>query len=887
MLASPRGHITTSRNQKRHSLDQRWTIPFRIRTNLGQPSPPSARRVGYTEGGCTMSSANGHIAHDDRVTEIRIYIEKQRKRRQSNRVLHAHPSPLFWLERDVPIKEVMVERRLANAAIPKRLNLYIGTPYCLPTNPERCGYCLFPSEVYQGQEQLERYLKYLEWEGRRYQHFFEDEQPATIYFGGGTSNLYRPDDYYRLMEIVRAVFPAMAPDIEVTLEGIPQLFTREKLAAMKAAGINRISMGVQQLDDEMIKLSGRKQKAKHAFQTLEWCEELGLRSSVDLIFGWPRQTMALMLKDLDAIVRSGVQHITHYELNVAGRTDFARHRRDELPSTEQNLEFYHASKQFLESHGYRQVTAYDWEKSTDDQPGDLRFEEHMRQFFAYDDTHGLIGYDMWGWGFAGVSYFLGTPEMPGWTYMNSLKVGDYFGKLDESRFPVERGFRYTNKDLRLAWLFQSLQGMSADLRLYKKIFGLNLLEEYADIWQVLAEKQWVEIDDEKVTLVSDGVFYTPLIQGLLAHERTEEMRKDKSQTPTVQEEALSSAQSQPATPAAKSERLTATPISSTELQRMSERLDTDDRFMTLRRRESVEQLWYRELTSDRVELSLLRIYGEVWHETPVLLTHGTFSNAQTCTKLATYLAESGFDCWILELRGHGRSEIGPARPNFERFSEFDVPAALRAVRERTQDKPLFWVGHSGGGLVPLMYLARHPEACVQIKGIVTLASQATDAGVTWSGWAKIALSAAANNLIGYAPGPLLKLGPENEFRDVMNQWFRWNWKGRWTGTDGFDYLEGLSRIGVPVLCLAGGGDRFIAPYQGCRRLYNALGGRDKQMMLCAKSEGYGEDYSHARIIASRRAQQEIWPIISEWLVKRANQRSAADIERGMHRVCVG
>ncbi|MCZ7624974.1 MAG: hypothetical protein M5R38_03255 [Candidatus Methylomirabilis sp.] len=168
-----------------------------------------------------MSSANGHIAHDDRVTEIRIYIEKQRKRRQSNRVLHAHPSPLFWLERDVPIKEVMVERRLANAAIPKRLNLYIGTPYCLPTNPERCGYCLFPSEVYQGQEQLERYLKYLEWEGRRYQHFFEDEQPATIYFGGGTSNLYRPDDYYRLMEIVRAVFPAMAPDIEVTLEGFP------------------------------------------------------------------------------------------------------------------------------------------------------------------------------------------------------------------------------------------------------------------------------------------------------------------------------------------------------------------------------------------------------------------------------------------------------------------------------------------------------------------------------------------------------------------------------------------------------------------------------------------------------------------------------------------
>lgn len=127
-----------------------------------------------------------------------------------------------------------------------------------------------------------------------------------------------------------------------------------------------------------------------------------------------------------------------------------------------------------------------------------------------------------------------------------------------------------------------------------------------------------------------------------------------------------------------------------------------------------------------------------------------------------------------------------------------------------------------------------------------------------------------NNLIGHTPGPLFKLGPQNEFRDVMNQWFRWNWNGRWTGHDGFDYLDGLGRIEVPALCFAGGGDRFIAPYQGCRRLYNALGALDKQMVLCAKSEGYAEDYSHARIMTSRPARQEIWPIISEWLVKRAN-----------------
>lgn len=816
-----------------------------------------------------MIGANGNGTKGDRLKEVHAHIEKQRLRRQSNKVLHAHPSPLFWLERNLPVKEMMIERKVANAAIPKRINLYVATPYCLPTNPDRCGFCLFPSEVYQGQHQLEKYLKYLEWEGRRYQQFFEGDKLASIYFGGGTSNLYKAEDYHKLLGVVRGVFSTIPPEIEITLEGIPQLFTREKLEAMKAAGVNRISMGVQQLDDEMIKLSGRKQKAKHVFQTLEWCRELGLKSSVDLIFGWPRQTIELMLKDLEAIVRTGVRHITHYELNVAGRTDFARNHRDELPSTEQNLELYRLSKQFLESHGYRQTTAYDWEKPTPDYQGEYLFEENMQKAFAYDEKRRIVGHDMWGWGFAGVSYFPGTPEMPGWTYMNSPRVGEYFSRLDESRFPTDRGFHYTQKDLRIATLFQMLQGMSVDLGLYKKLFAFDLLEEFADICEALTERGWVEITRKKFMLVGDGVFYTPLIQGLLAHERMEEMRKGKSAGGAVLEVVPESPQPTATRKPAELEQLPGepTPVSESKPRPLSVR--PESRRVAARYQELGEFEHYRELTKDGVELSLLRIAYDIRQDTPVLLTHGTFSNAQVCTRLARYLAENGFDCWILELRGHGRSEAGAVDPDFERFSEFDVPAALHAVRQKTKKEHLFWVGHSGGGLVLLMHLARHPEERAKVKGIVTLASQATEAGSTWAGRAKVALGALGNNLLGFAPGPPLRLGPENEFKGVMNQWFRWNWNGRWTGNDGFDYLEALGQVEVPALCFAGGGDHFIAPYRGCRRLYDALGSLDKRMALCAKSEGYGEDYSHSRIIASRRAQQEIWPTISEWLIKRA------------------
>lgn len=485
-----------------------------------------------------MRYSLGYAMNDERLQHARAHIEHYRERRQSNKVLHGHPSPMFWLDRDLRIPEVMSHRRRANAAIPKKVNLYVATPYCLPTDPDRCGFCLFPSEVYQGRDQLDRYLQYLEREGAMYGEHLGTPALGNVYFGGGTSNLYKADQYARLLRIVEGVVGKIPPTSEVTLEGIPQLFTREKLEAMKAAGINRVSIGVQQLDDEMIKLSGRKQKASQVFQTLAWCHELGLASSVDLIFGWPRQTIGHMLTDLKAIVDTEVPHITHYELNVAGRTDFARNRRDELPSTKANREMYHIGRAFLLDHGYRQLTAYDWAKRDDAVGGNCLYEETGHVPLGSTEDGRVHGCDTWGWGFAGVSFVYGTPAEPGWVYMNSPRIEQYFKRLDEGEFPAERGFHYTAKDLRITVLFQMLQAMTVDLREYRRLFGVDLLEEYAEIWQALLECGWVDLTTpDRLTLVDDGVFYTPLIHGLLAHERMEEIRRSRPRPDTAEASA--------------------------------------------------------------------------------------------------------------------------------------------------------------------------------------------------------------------------------------------------------------------------------------------------------------------------------------------------------------
>jgi oxygen-independent coproporphyrinogen-3 oxidase len=368
------------------------------------------------------------------------------------------------------------------------------------------------------------YLRYLAKEGQLYRGWFDDTEVAAIYFGGGTTNLYRPRQYAELLAIVRRVLPRAAPELEVTIEGVAQLFTRAKLEAMRDAGVTRVSLGVQQLDPSLLEASGRKQSAAHVLRMVEACHALGLATNVDLIFGWPRQTLEAMQRDLETLVSERVMHITHYELNLAGRTDFAR-RRAELPSVQENLEMYRTARRFLQASGYRQVTPYDWDRLDAGERGSNRYEVLGRTPFKRDADGGISGYDGFGWGFAGISAWFGSPDEPGWIYVTDRRVEDYYRGLDEGRYPVERGYRYTREDLTMFTLFQMLQGLGVDRVLYRDLFGVDVLDEHPAIWPALRHRGWIEIEADRLAVVGDGGFRLPMIQGLLAAGRLDEMRR--------------------------------------------------------------------------------------------------------------------------------------------------------------------------------------------------------------------------------------------------------------------------------------------------------------------------------------------------------------------------
>jgi oxygen-independent coproporphyrinogen-3 oxidase len=281
----------------------------------------------------------------------------------------------------------------------------------------------------------------------------------------------------------------------------------------------------------------------------------------------------------------------------------------------------------------------------------------------------------------------------------------------------------------------------------------------------------------------------------------------------------------------------------------------------------------REAPRGLVGGSLTRMPREDTRFPPVVLTHGTFSNAKLCERLARYLQEAGFDCWVLEWPAHGQNPRGGPQWSYEQLALHEVRGTLETVHQTTGEEGLFWVGHSAGGVLPFIHLARNPAEAHRFRGIITLGSQTTHAGPKLLGRMKLGLGFVVTNVLGRAPGAVFRLGPDDEPRALMNQWFRWNLSGRWRGEDGFDYLEALGRVRVPTLCMAGAGDDFIAPMAGCRRLFDALGSEDKTFVTCAKAEGFREDYNHTRLIASRSAQEELWPRIAEWLTKRGERAS--------------
>ncbi|WP_149141692.1 radical SAM family heme chaperone HemW [Gemmobacter caeruleus] len=227
--------------------------------------------------------------------------------------------------------------------------LYVHWPFCL----SKCPYCDFNSHVAAQIDQnawADAYVK----EIARNARLTPERTLNSIYFGGGTPSLMEPKLVERLLETAAREW-RFANDIEITLEANPTSVEAARLAAYRHAGVNRISLGVQALNDEDLRRLGRTHSSTEALLALETTANLFDRYSFDLIYARQNQTLAAWEAELTRALSFGSNHLSLYQLTIEEGTVFnERFRRGllpGLPSEDLGADFHDLTQKLCEAAG--------------------------------------------------------------------------------------------------------------------------------------------------------------------------------------------------------------------------------------------------------------------------------------------------------------------------------------------------------------------------------------------------------------------------------------------------------------------------------------------------------------------------------------------------------
>jgi oxygen-independent coproporphyrinogen-3 oxidase len=208
---------------------------------------------------------------------------------------------------------------LSLAALPP-LSLYVHLPWCL----RKCPYCDFNSHAVPGALPQRRYIDALVADLEASLPFVWGRRVHTVFIGGGTPSLFEPAEIERLIAAIRARLP-LEPGCEVTLEANPGSFERERFRAFAAAGVTRLSIGVQSFDDAALVALGRVHDAAQARAAIAEAREAFATFNIDLMYALPGQTLPACETDLAEALSFEPPHLSLYQLTLEPNTVFAKH----------------------------------------------------------------------------------------------------------------------------------------------------------------------------------------------------------------------------------------------------------------------------------------------------------------------------------------------------------------------------------------------------------------------------------------------------------------------------------------------------------------------------------------------------------------------------------
>ena len=238
-----------------------------------------------------------------------------------------------------------MEKSLTNKT--EKIAVYVHWPYCL----SKCPYCDFFSKVDKHVNQDEMIDSYLD-DLRFYHNLTADKQVQSIFFGGGTPSLIAPQNIEKIIDCVSSLWRCQ-DKVEISLEANPNTNHKNLFPDLKKAGINRLSLGVQALNDKDLKFLGRTHNLEQALQAIDEVVSVFDNHSVDLIYARPNQELDQWQSELEQVTGLGLKHISLYQLTIEEGTFFARKGIEPLEE-EKAAQMYAFTQHFLQEKGYLQ-----------------------------------------------------------------------------------------------------------------------------------------------------------------------------------------------------------------------------------------------------------------------------------------------------------------------------------------------------------------------------------------------------------------------------------------------------------------------------------------------------------------------------------------------------
>lgn len=382
----------------------------------------------------------------------------------------------------------------------REIGIYVHIPFC----KQKCYYCDFKS--YANKEELiEKYIKWLKYEikevGEGNKLDYENDLDElvtvkTIYIGGGTPSYLDSKYIKEIVEEIRENFK-LADKVEITIEVNPGTVNKTKLLDHINSGINRISIGLQSTDNELLKRIGRIHKYEDFLQTYNMAREVGFKNiNVDLMLALPGQTIAKLEKGLKQVIDLQPEHISLYSLIIEDGTKIEKMlKNNEITLPDENIErkMYWETKKVLEEAGYIHYEISNFAKE------------------GYKSEH---NWNCWsqkeymGFGVAAHSY---TNDV---RFSNIDSIEEYIENYEQGN--VTDNFVFHEKQTQSSKMkeymmlgLRKIEGIS--IQEFKNKFVGNPLYIYRKELQKLVEEELIEIELDKIKLTKKGLDFANIV----------------------------------------------------------------------------------------------------------------------------------------------------------------------------------------------------------------------------------------------------------------------------------------------------------------------------------------------------------------------------------------